>query len=138
MKDFMNVFPNQAFPQFVELWMYLQVLARTTVFLMIFGKDKPHVGGNVVWRCNILLVVLTQRPHGAVPWQYMHINYRHNKQSKMNVVSKIMPTYTNYIILWLDANGISKTKMLGVWELKKVFWSHLNALVLFEDVMKGS
>lgn len=118
--------PIKAFPQFVEL---LQVLARTTVLLMIFGKDEPHVCGNVVWRCNILSLVLTQRTHDADPWQYMHINYRHNKQSKMNVVSKIMSTYTNYIILWLDANGILKTKMLGVWEFKKVFWSHLNALV---------
>jgi hypothetical protein len=37
--------PIKAFPQFVEL---LQVLARTTVLLMIFGKDEPHVCGNVV------------------------------------------------------------------------------------------
>jgi hypothetical protein len=93
----MNVFPNQAFPQFVELWMYLKVLAKTTIFLMIFGKDKPNVGGNVVWRCNILSLVLTQRTHDADPWQYMHINYKHNKQSKMNVVSKIMSTYTNQL-----------------------------------------
>jgi len=28
--------------------MYLKVLAKTTIFLMIFGKDKPNVGGNVV------------------------------------------------------------------------------------------
>jgi hypothetical protein len=108
--------PNQAFPQFVELWMYLKVLGKTTIFLMIFDKSKPNVGGNVVWRCNILSLVLTQRTHDADPWQYMHINYKHNKQSKMNIVSNIMSTYTNYIILWLDANGISKTKMLGVWE----------------------
>ncbi len=55
----------------------------------------------------------------------------------MNVVSKIMSTYTNYIILWLDANGISKTKMLGVWELKKVFWSHLNAGVFVWGCNEG-